>query len=193
MARSAFRLGASDEMAGRAERLQFTIGEGPCLIAADHGRTIAVGVNEIEQRWPEYAAELVELTPYRGVLSLPLRLSRHSRGALDLFLRDERQLAAVRLLDATMVTEGIIDALAMASTIVDESSMSVDEVPAPRWLQAPTAVRREAVWIAMGMIMSSQDVAAVDALAVLRAHSFSSSTDLDEVADQVLRGDLPVS
>src|ERR1700710_712461 len=48
-------LGASDETATTAERLQFTTGEGPCLDAARSGRMVVTRGEEISRRWPRFA------------------------------------------------------------------------------------------------------------------------------------------
>ena len=84
----AFRvpLGASDDLASAAERLQFTQGEGRCLDASKHCRLVIAGPVDIEQRWPAFARELFNLTPYRAVISLPLPLEPDLGAALDLYL-----------------------------------------------------------------------------------------------------------
>ena len=66
-------LGASDEAALLAERLQFTQGEGPCLAAIREQRSVVADLETLETRWPAYAAELCRHTPYRAVMSLPVK------------------------------------------------------------------------------------------------------------------------
>lgn len=70
-------VGSSDGMATHAERLQFIQGEGPCLDAARAHQLVVAAADEIERRWPAFGAEFLEHTPYRGVVSLPVRLSGH--------------------------------------------------------------------------------------------------------------------
>src|SRR3954452_17137289 len=43
-------IGASDDTATLAERLQFTQGEGPCMVSAHPRRAVTVDAAEIEQR-----------------------------------------------------------------------------------------------------------------------------------------------
>lgn len=61
----AFRvpLGASDDVAALAERLQFTQGEGPCLDAAVHGRLVVAAEPELQRRWPMFPQELLTAPP----------------------------------------------------------------------------------------------------------------------------------
>ena len=50
----------------------------------------------------------------------------------------------------------------------------------------------EAVWVAMGMVMSCHDLGSADALALMRGHAFGNRTDLDDVAERMVSGELPV-
>lgn len=79
-------VGASDEVASCAERLQFTQGEGPCLDAARKSRITIADADEIEQQWPSFAAEFLQHTPYQGAICIPLNLAPEMLGALDLFV-----------------------------------------------------------------------------------------------------------
>ncbi len=51
-------LGASDDAANAAERLQFTFGEGPCMAALHGGAAVHVNEDEIARRWPAMYAGL---------------------------------------------------------------------------------------------------------------------------------------
>jgi hypothetical protein len=65
-------VGSSDPASQSAERLQFTLGEGPCL-TAHHTRTpVRATADQLDQRWPLYWTELTAHTPFRSVLALPL-------------------------------------------------------------------------------------------------------------------------
>jgi hypothetical protein len=66
-------LAASSEVAATAERLQFTAGSEPCLLAAESGLPV-FGTEEIlARRWPVCHDLLVTSTPLRSVLALSLR------------------------------------------------------------------------------------------------------------------------
>lgn len=47
-------LGSSDATAALAERLQTTLGEGPCLDAVGTPLPLTAGVDAIQERWPVF-------------------------------------------------------------------------------------------------------------------------------------------
>src|ERR687894_350951 len=55
-------IGASDAQTAHAERLQFTVGDGPCLRAQDNGTVIAFSLEDIARNWPELWASLLNAT-----------------------------------------------------------------------------------------------------------------------------------
>ena len=68
-------LAASSEVAATAERLQFTAGSGPCLLAAESGFPVFATEETLARRWPAFHDLLVTHTPLHSVLAL----SRHGR------------------------------------------------------------------------------------------------------------------
>jgi hypothetical protein len=187
-------LGASDEIASLAERLQFTQGEGPCLDAARRGRALVADAEELSRRWPVFAHEFLARTPFRGIMALPLAITDKTPGALDLYVTDVADLRSVPLADATVVADCIVEALDFAAPVVP-ANIEVDELPdpVPTWLVGPSAQYRRLVWLAMGMAMSKFGVSAPDALALLRAHAYGHDTVLDEVAAELVHGTLTLA
>jgi hypothetical protein len=184
-------VGASDEVASLAERLQFTQGEGPCLDAARWSRIVIAGDVDIRQQWPLFAAEFFEHTPYRGALCMPLRLGPDMTGALDLFVKQPDDLGAISLTDAVAISDEIIDALTIAQAITGSVSKFSDE-PEPVWLDSGAVRNRTNVWVAMGILMTRLDTTADAALAVLRGYCYSHSAVLDDIADDLVKGRLDV-
>ncbi|MEP6851612.1 MAG: ANTAR domain-containing protein [bacterium] len=176
-------LGCSDDTAQRAERLQFTIGEGPCLDA--HGGTDEVRSNEaqIEQRWPLMHEVLSRHTPYRSIVSVPLSLSGDTTGALDLYLIEPTLDEAGDLTSAGVIADTIVAILDLTGTGMFSSGR-----PGPDWLYGPGSEYRMRLWVAMGLLTARHDLPAADALAVLRGYSYSHDRLLDDVADAVVRG-----
>lgn len=185
-------VGSSDGMATHAERLQFTQGEGPCLDAARAHQLVVAAAEEIERRWPAFGAEFLEHTPYRGVVSLPVRLSGNTVGALDLFFKHEQDLGRLSIADAVAVTQQITDALIVAQAIAQSTTAWSGE-PEPIWLRGAGVRNRTNVWVAMGMLMTRADVVAADALAMLRGYSYSHDAVLDDIADQLVTGELDIA
>ncbi|MEO6500468.1 MAG: GAF and ANTAR domain-containing protein [Jatrophihabitantaceae bacterium] len=185
-------VGASDAMASSAERLQFTQGEGPCLDAARTSRIVIAGEADIREQWPLFAAEFFGQTPYRGALCIPLQLSPDMVGALDFFVTDPHDLAAISLTDAVAVSDQIIAALTIAQALTGSVNAFSDQ-PEPMWLQSGAVRNRTNVWIAMGMLMTRLNIDAPDALAVLRGYCYSHDAVLDDVADALITGRLDVA
>lgn len=61
-------LGASDDTAALAERLQFTAGEGPCITAHARLQPVYATAQIMAWQWPTFHAELVANTPYRTIV-----------------------------------------------------------------------------------------------------------------------------
>jgi hypothetical protein len=96
-------LGSSDDDAGTAERLQFTVGEGPCLQAISDGREVRASAEDTARLWPTFYDELVRRTPYRSIASVPLHIAPAVHGALDLYFRDDHAAQTMNLAEADRV------------------------------------------------------------------------------------------
>jgi hypothetical protein len=182
-------LGASDDTAALAERLQFSQGEGPCLEAALHQRLSTSRAAEIADRWPALAAELFAHTPYRAIVSLPLRPT--IAGAADFYLEDDDALHEINIEDAAVITEQVAAALRLAQ-LQSGPWEPVNGMALPTWLTSSGTRDRMAVWVAMGIVMHGEDLNSADALALLRAYAFGHDLDLDATAAQLVHGGLTV-
>ena len=182
-------LGASSPDAARAERMQFTVGSGPCLQAHESGRPVFVVEEDIRRRWPAFADLLLSQTPFRGIVSLPLRSSLAGLsvgvGAMNLFFRDPGDVPRLDVFDAVAVGELVTSELGDA-TVWSTWSMAAG----PDWLNSPPALRRAAVWRAMGGISVALDVSAQEALALLRGYASADGRSVDAVAADVVSGRL---
>jgi ANTAR domain len=185
-------LGASDDAATCAERLQFTTGQGPCLDAVRSGDTVLAGRDQILDSWPAYGHELFAQTPYGAVISMPLAITPVAHGALDLFFTDQPMMSRVSLADATEVQSRITEAFQL-TPVLTAAEHNQSELPEPAWLHGPSARDRGHVWIAMGMVMTRYELAATDALALLRAHAYGTGTTLDQLAEDLISGQRDVA
>jgi hypothetical protein len=178
-------LGASSVEAELAERLQFTTGAGPCLLAHASGQPVFVVEEDLRRRWPVFADQLVTRTPFRGVVSLPLRWATAGVGAMDLFFRDPGDVARLDVFDALAVGDLVVSALGDAALWSTWS-----EAEGPEWLHGPPAVRRAAVWTAVSHICTALDIDSAHALELLRAHATATDRSADDVAADLLSGRL---
>jgi hypothetical protein len=177
-------LGASGPDATEAERLQFTVGEGPCLSAHAEQGPVVADEAALASRWPGYHDALVARTAIRGVISLPLRDSTRGIGALDLYVAPPRTVRALSLSDALIVSNEVSTCL----QIQDQLMRHRDDGPA--WQHAPAAGRRSAVWQAVGMVHDALGVGVPESLALLRARAYADDSTVDHLAAQLLAHDV---
>lgn len=184
-------LGASSDDATTAERLQFTLGEGPCLDAfATELPVLVADVADPESHawatWPEYADELLTRTPFKAVFGLPLTADGMTIGTLSLYRRNVGEIDHADLGDALAVTNRIFDNLLHSGTF------SGAEGPGSRWLDLPPAKTRAVVWQAMGMAIVELRMNPADTLALLRSYSYGNGRLLDDVAEDIVAGRIPL-
>ncbi|MDP9429624.1 MAG: hypothetical protein M3Q47_12440 [Actinomycetota bacterium] len=177
-------IGASDPRTAHAERLQFTVGDGPCLRAHDESGAIAFSLEDIARNWPQLWASLLNETPYRGVLSVPLPAPMGPLVVLDLYVCD---LAALTGLDRADV-----DAVALATTEELAVTVTGPEFPddGSSWLDGPDARRWAHVWQAMGLVGLAFGLDATDAIATMRASAIAADRVVDDVAEDIVAGRL---
>ena len=181
-------LGASDDTAALAERLQFTVGEGPCL-AAHAGLQAVVAPAEVMARcWPAFHQELTRRTPYRAIVSIPIADYRlGGEVAIDLYYPDhELRLDGKNCRDITAATAAIVALLAAGSGLADPL------LPGPVWLNNQPVHARTAVWIAVGLVGVTLQLDSRDALSVLRGYAYSHDTTIDDIARALTNRELPV-
>jgi hypothetical protein len=186
-------LGASDDTASYAERLQFTQGQGPCLDAGREAQIVVARSGDIRSGWPQFADALFAGTPYRAVVTVPLSMMSTTRGALDLFFVEEDGMSGLLLADVAQICAVVVEALRRADDHGQPTAQPEDEAdPQPSWLTGPISNRRHFVWLAVGMAMATFDVGSEDALALLRAYSYGHGQLLDDVAGALIEGRLPL-
>jgi hypothetical protein len=177
-------LGASSLEVGVAERLQVTLGEGPCLSAAAAAEPLLASQVTMARWWPTYHRELSEQTRFRSVAALPLGTAgEHPFGSLQLYsIEDE--------LDPSLVDEqvraDVVEPIAQLLLGAPSTAVSWSGDPVAVWLDGPSVRRRLEVWAAVGMVMSTGATSEEDALSLLRAYAFGHEMALDDVAQLVL-------
>lgn len=178
-------LGASGEDARRAEELQTSLGEGPCLDAAASRRAVVADLDHLTTRWTSYGDELLSTTPFRSVAAIPLiEPGRGVFAALDVYSTEPR---LSDLLDPDHLDEIPRTVAALLTTCVEQIHDVDTPADGPSWYQA-AAGRRHDVWVAIGMVMAGQARRTRDALSLLRAHAYSSQRSLDDLASDLIGG-----
>jgi hypothetical protein len=177
-------LGASGPVAAEAERLQFTLGEGPCLTAYAETAPVVADEATIATRWPGYYDALVTTTPIRGVVALPLRDALQGIGALDLYLVPPREVGSLGLHDVLTISTEVTRCLSIQDQVMRVAGMQ------PAWLDAPAAERRSTVWQAIGFLNTALHIESPTALALLRARAYAQGSTVDELAEQIINRDV---
>lgn len=182
-------LGFSSIAAARAEELQASLGEGPCLEAFEAQAPVVMDLPDLTGSWPVYAEELTGRTPFRAVAAIPLSTLGHEIFAgLELYATNS-QLSA--LLDLVEVGELVAaPAAALLGTCVEQVRDVEDHKAAPEWYQSAAGPRHD-VWVAIGMVMAVRAGCARDALSLLRAHAYIEGRSLDALAADVVDGRIP--
>lgn len=178
-------LGASCEAAATAERLQFTVGAGPCMTAQESREPVFALHEDLRRRWPPFADLLEERTPYCAVMAFPLREAISGLGAIDLYFARDDAVSEVDVFEAMAVGDLVTSALS-------ETAVWSTWSPArgPDWLHSPAAERRAQVWEAVGSVALALEVDAPVALALLRAAAYASNRTVDDVAAGLVEGRL---
>ena len=175
-------LGASDALAGHAERLQFTYGVGPCLRAHDDGVMIAFDEADLARNWPQLHASLVGETPFRAVLSVPLLPPLGPLVVLDIYLRHPDDITR---LDRSDVADVVV---VLTRVLVDVMRAPSSPAAGRTWWSGPDAQGRTRVWQAMGMASVVLQLEPADALAVLKARAVATGRVVEDVAADLLAG-----
>lgn len=178
-------LGASSDLAATAERLQFTVGTGPCRAAHLSGEPVFAMGDDLRRRWLPFAELLMSRTPFRGVVALPLPRSLAGNVAIDLYFTDETAVPRLPVFEAMSVGGLITSALSEAAVWSDWEARG-----GPQWLRTPAARRRAVVWEALGRLSVAHDTDTRGALDVLRAAAYAAGRPVDDVAADVLSGRL---
>jgi len=170
----------SDDTAQLMERLQFTVGEGPCVDASASGSPVLVpDLDEpgsgVRQRWPVFLAEATK-ADVRAVFAFPVRIGAISLGAIDLYRRSPGPLLREQLADALTTVDTIAAALLEVEDTVD-FGLDTDRL-------SSMAVHRAA-----GMVMEQLGTNIEDALMRLRARAYSEGVPINDLADAVIIGE----
>ncbi len=170
----------SDDVAGAVERLQVTLGEGPCIDSVTSGLPVLVddleGVRSaVADRWPVFALEARRLG-VRALFAFPLRIGAISLGAVDLHRLAPGPLAADELSSALSVMD------AVAESLLDVRTGYSGHDGGPT-LSTP------AIHQAAGRIMVQLGCSIEDALVRLRAAAFAEGVPIHALADAVVAGE----
>lgn len=145
---------ASGPLAAAIDRVQYRIGQGPCLHAFHTGRTVLLDLDTRDHRWPPFQAAALGAGAHT-VLSLPLSLDECPIGSMNLYSRSREAFSTKLVRDAQLFTRP--SALRLSRVGVAVHALEAAEVVALE-LQDRATIDR-----ALGILMELHQDASVDA------------------------------
>ncbi len=176
-------LGSSSTEAACAERLQFTVGTGPCWEAQETRQPVFALLDDLRRRWLPFADLLTVQTPFRAVVALPLNEDIAGVGAVDLYFTDDAGVPGLDVFAAMAVGALVTAALGEAAVWSDWAAGQ-----GPDWLHGPEARRRAAVLRAAGRAATDLDTDPATALDLLRAAAYAGGCSVEDVAEDLESG-----
>lgn len=171
--------GATDTVVLEADRLQYELGQGPCLSAWAEDRTQVIADTAAEARWPQWTTAAAALG-IRSALSTPLSAGGAPIGAMKVY-SDQPGTFTGR--------DGrLLEMLARPAALMLDNVQARD---AARWAseQMSQAVAdRDTVRVATGILMERERVGQGEALSRIVSRSRLEQRALREVAQDIVAG-----
>jgi GAF domain-containing protein len=169
----------TDAVSHLIEELQYTLGEGPCVDAYQHGAVVTEPdlADPVTRRWPAFTPSAVH-AGVRAVFGFPMRVGSVRLGALNLYRDVPGPLTGEQHADALVVAElagrWVLEAQAgaPADTVAEELEIGADF--------------HFAVHNAAGIVSVQEGISVTEALIRLRAYAFSADRLLTDVARDVI-------
>ncbi|SFD94109.1 GAF domain-containing protein [Actinopolyspora alba] len=164
---------ATNEISTGLEDLQLTVGEGPCLDAFVTGGPVLIAdLADNHTRWPGFTPGALAWGA-ASVFSFPLHIGAARLGSLDLYHDRPGKLSDIQISDALILAD-----LATHAVVTElEGHASGDA----GWLADPHAEIHQAT----GMIQAQLNTTTENALLRLRAHAYTYSLPLLDVARRI--------
>ena len=168
---------ASDNVVERADALQYSLDEGPCLTAWRQQETVRVDDVHTETRWPRWT-EAVAALGMRAALSTPMLAREQSIGAIKVYSREP---------GAFVERDGHILGLFAAQAAILLANMQSHENATRLSDQLKSTVRgRDVIGMAKGVLMATRGVDETGAFAILAQTAQLSNDKLVDVAQRLI-------
>jgi hypothetical protein len=169
---------ATDDLAIAIERLQLTLGEGPCVDSSTSGSPVLVpdltdAGDVVANRWPVFRQEATRLGA-RAIFAFPIRFGAIGLGAVDLYRR----------------SPGPLDGGELRSALASVDGVGIAVLEAPDQYGDPSApgTTNMVVHQAAGRVMAQLDTSIEEAMVRLRAAAFAEGRTVNELAVDVVNG-----
>lgn len=169
-----FTLCASSDNARKLDQWQFTLEQGPCLDAAAQGETSeATTTPTDESPWPLLAEKATELG-YQAIAGIPLSIA-------------DRPYGAMNIQHTSPLQSDVLDYAADVCQTLSQPIMDrlAEQAPTLTDLGDYTTVHQ-----AVGVVSVQMGIPIADALAVIRARSWTEGRLLVDVANDVIQREI---
>jgi transcriptional regulator with GAF, ATPase, and Fis domain len=165
------------------ELFQVQNDEGPCLDCFRTGQVVRHSDLDIVSPWPRFSAECTG-AGFASVCAVPLRLTTHTLGCLNLFMADADGL--------TDTDVELAQALADVASIVIVQDQATREATIREGHLQNALTSRIAIEQAKGMIAEHNQIDMDEAFARLRSYARNNNRRLTDVAEAVVAGTTDV-
>jgi GAF domain-containing protein len=167
---------ATDDVMRLIDELQNQIGEGPCLEASTDGVVQVDNDITVTSRWPALAKIVVERTPVRAMMGVPLVDDGHRDGALNVFSDTTDAFD-----DEAIETAAILAAFASVALAAARHSTRASQ------LEVGLATNRE-IGAAVGILMATHHISQDEAFDLLSKASQRLNRKLRDIATGIVHG-----
>ncbi|WP_394250699.1 GAF and ANTAR domain-containing protein [Arthrobacter pityocampae] len=172
--------GATDPMVLQADKLQYTLAQGPCLSAWAEQRPIIIRDTRQEARWPKWITAVKDL-PLRSVLSAPLTTGGRHIGAIKVYS------PAAHAFDDPAVGF-LIERLAAPAAVLLGNIWDREAAQRLNSDLAEALANRDMISRAQGVLIERMNLGAEESLAVLLTAAREENKPLHAVAREIVSG-----
>ncbi|WOH18694.1 GAF and ANTAR domain-containing protein [Paenarthrobacter sp. GOM3] len=170
-------IGGSSERALILDRIEQSLGSGPCVDALDSGVPVLLGDVDSDPRWPEYRKALAA-AGVKSALGVPMTLGDDSAAVLNFFAPEPGLFTEQAISDAVLFVEMASKAMRLAIRLAAAHQRGDD-------LKAAMDTRT-VIDLACGMIMAQNRCTQEEAFDVLRRASSDRNQKLHSVAQSMV-------
>ena len=172
-------IGGSSGRAVVLDRIEQSLGDGPCIEALDTGVPVLLGDVSVDQRWPEYGKAL-SAAGVASSLGIPMKLEDDGGAVLDFFAPVSGLFDEPAVADAMRFGEMAGKALRLAARIASADQRAEN-------LKASMDTRT-VIDVACGIIMAQNNCRKDQAFELLRSASSTRNRKLNEIAEALVSG-----
>ena len=171
--------GVTDVVVLQADKLQYQLGQGPCLSAWAEQRAIIIQDTTQETRWPKWTAAVANL-PLRSVLSAPLATEGRRVGALKVYSPNPMAF------DDHSVF--LIERLATPAAVLLDNARDREASQRLSTRLVEALANRDMVSRAEGVLIERMNITSREASSIMLSTSREEGKPLHEVARDIVHG-----